>query len=251
MMPNATDQTAPANTPKASNKDAGGRMWGWPLEFWDKVVFWALVVTALAGALSVTTGFAAGLLAYWTGGIEKMEFDKKLRASNLEIEVARASAAEANKIAAEATERANNAALELAKYRAPRRIAESQIEKLASKLLAFGGIEFEIGVPNGNREAEILAEQIERVLLAAAWKPVDWKGGVLLMGRGDRNKWGYISANGIVILFDPSEKTLLEKPAETLAALLAKEGFASVFGPRESEGADRERILRVLVGQKT
>jgi hypothetical protein len=39
-------------------------MFGLSVEFLDKVVFWATVVTAITGGIAVTSGFIAGIVGY-------------------------------------------------------------------------------------------------------------------------------------------------------------------------------------------
>lgn len=251
MTPNATDQVATANTPNATSKDTGGEMWGWPLEFWDKIVFWSLVVTAIAGALSVTTGFAAGLLAYWTGAVEKQEFDKQLTESKVEIEKARASAADANRVAAEATERANKAALELEKYRAPRRLPANLAAQLSKELEVFRGTPFAIAVPGGNREAEVFAEQIETILLQANWTQLDWAG-VIVLKRSDKNKkqWGSVSTTGVLLAVDEKSKGTLEKATFALGTGLKNTGYDVTATIQSVEDQKMEGAIRIVVGQK-
>jgi hypothetical protein len=38
------------------------RMWGFSVEFWSSVIVWAIVISAVAGAISIAAGFVAGIV---------------------------------------------------------------------------------------------------------------------------------------------------------------------------------------------
>lgn len=175
MTPHTAENSALSNTTNLTTIETGNKMWGWSLEIWDKVVFWSLVVAAVAGTLSVTGGLAAGLVSYWTGSIERTALEEKLRAYNSQLEKARTSAAVANKAASDAneraadlTERANEARLETEKIKAQlawRRLTHEQIHTISN---AIGPISFpfKLSVLSNDPEATLFANDFVAAMKA-------------------------------------------------------------------------------------
>lgn len=238
-----------------------------PLSWAESISFWAnwTLIGALVVGVVATLGIVVSANVketHWQkerkDSNERISANEKVTAlavesaskANAEIEKAKVEIAKANKTAAEANERAVTAALELEKYRAPRKFPEDIAKQLALELKAFEGTLFAIAVPSGNREAEVFAEQIESVLLEAKWTQMDWSGGDIALKRPGKRTWGLASATGVLLLVDEGFKTSLEKPALALGNGLKNTGFAVALTTRPAEQPVMVRAVRIIIGQK-
>jgi hypothetical protein len=82
----------------------------------------------------------------------------------------------ADERAAEATKKANEAALELERLRCPRILNNEQLYRVAGKLKPFASLIFNASVNPGNPEFVHCLRSIEIALMVAGWKQVDWDG---------------------------------------------------------------------------
>jgi Tfp pilus assembly protein PilX len=111
----------------------------------------------VVGAVLVAVGT---IMAIWTGGLRERFADERI--SNNETETARARAT-----AAEANARADEAALELAKFKAPRELSDKQQARIADRMSRFSGQHVSIGAVPATSETVALAYQILRALQLA------------------------------------------------------------------------------------
>lgn len=72
---------------------------GFPLQFWQTVVFWLWFVSVGAGALAVAASFSSSVISYYLS-------DETQRAATAQTTRANAIAAQAQEVAAQANERA-------------------------------------------------------------------------------------------------------------------------------------------------
>jgi hypothetical protein len=101
-------------------------MWGFSSEFWSSVVFWATTIAAIAGAVSVASGFIAGFVGYKVSDIVQKQTSVAIAEANARAEAAKQASAEANARAAEANEKAE--AERLARVKIEERLAPRQLQ---------------------------------------------------------------------------------------------------------------------------
>jgi hypothetical protein len=149
---------------------------------------------------------------------------------------------------AEANQKAQEATLELAKYRAPRVLTQEQMYRIAEKLKGYRGIQF-AGATSG-RDPEFLTflQFIENSLMLANWQqiPSSSSTGVMRIGKADIGT--DVSVSNVLITFpmDAMGK-VMESAAVALADALKAEGFAAKAGlDARNSGA-----INVMVGPKT
>jgi hypothetical protein len=184
--------------------------WGLSLEFWQGVFFWATILAAVAGGLSIASAFVSAVVGYQITDFVQRQADEK-------IADAKARGDEAGAEAAKASERANKAALELEKFRSPRVITEEQRKTIVSAMVKWRTI------PNGQPQSVVvfsvdasfesasLADQIAAVLGpdGVGWNinryPVMYGKSYSVAGIGiltSRSKRGNLIANDLVRVFN-------------------------------------------------
>lgn len=141
----------------------GRRMWGFSLEFWESVFFWATGLAAIAGAVSVASAFVAGIVGYQVT-------DRVLKESEVKIADANARAEEAKAVSAAANARAVEANLALEKFKAPRSIDPHEMQLLVSQLRKFTGQEYQVTTFWDLKEALGFSNQLHEALQKAGWK---------------------------------------------------------------------------------
>jgi hypothetical protein len=211
---------------------------------------WAELISALSNsALAIIAGIAAmlTLLALWSG-------NEKERYLKLDLSAATEGAAEANKIAAIATQKAAEANLEIERMKTPRTLDAKQKTRIAQKLAKYAGQQFDLACVHGDPEPYKLMGQIEDALLQAGWIAIDWTGSALGLKRAGKTVAGSVQCKTVVVhLSSPDKKTpppsgLLEK-ATLLKNALNDEGIDAVieYGPHSNTSTD---AIHVVVGVK-
>jgi hypothetical protein len=130
-------------------------LWGYPIELWESVFFWATGLAAFAGAIAFASAFVAGIVGYQVSDSVQREAEKKIADANARGEEAKLDsakalesankaaenlaganerAAQANERAANAEKRAAEANLALERFKAPRSITPVQITGLSNRL---------------------------------------------------------------------------------------------------------------------
>ncbi len=154
--------------------------------------------------------------------------------------------AQANERAANAEQRAAEAALELAKLKTPRSLSKQQQERIAAKVKPFSGTPFDLWVSTDS-DSTALMEIIDAKLRSAGWKFIEPEGSILYA-----HKAGVIAQSGISIHV-PEEHLAEWGPA--IAALrdaLKSEGIPATTFSDTAEGEKdmkRDRV-HVLIGSK-
>lgn len=188
----------------------------------------------------------SGLIAYLTES-ELARRDRK------EAERLRSHVADLNLLAAQATQRAAEASLQLEKFKTPRSLNPKQQARIADAVRQFPGIVFDVAVSTGHREAIDLLSQLEDALRAAGWVQIDWKTPhpmSITFSRANRPVAGVVSMDGVLIQMHAEQIPRLMTVANFLADALTSVGVAaqSQFG-LGVENANPP-ALHVLVGQK-
>jgi hypothetical protein len=119
----------------------------------------------LEGALTIS---ANALI--WLGVWGELIFEKRAREAGDGI------VAEANARAAEANQKAQEAILELARFKAPRELTQEQRGRIVDKLKPFSGTEYDIAISDADPEILNFVFIIELVLSTAGWTEIDWQG---------------------------------------------------------------------------
>ena len=98
-------------------------------------------------SISLLLGFASTVVIVWLGIVKEHHWDLARdhaaeRIASLELDTAKANEeiSKANEVAALATQKANEAALELEKFKAPRVLSPEQIDRIAEKVKQFRGV---------------------------------------------------------------------------------------------------------------
>lgn len=154
---------------------------------------------------------------------------------------------------AEANERANQAALELAKFKAPRTLSAEQMSHIVAKMSRFASTEFDGGVgPLNDPEPLHLFDQIAESLVAAGWKQLAFSSQtVMTLSRSNGTPpVGGASVTNVIIDIHPSQVSRLWPVAQALSAALADEGIAAAYDQGSGGGSTNERAIHVLVGRK-
>jgi hypothetical protein len=136
---------------------------------WDGISFWLVAIGAVLASLGAVAGIEARRLnrrlTVEKAATTRREKDLNDRA----IADAGARAAEANARAKEAEAHAAEANLELAKFKAPRRLTFEQQQRIVGKLKIYGGQTFSLNVYNDPEALNLLAVQRTRKL-RTAWR---------------------------------------------------------------------------------
>jgi hypothetical protein len=154
---------------------------------------------------------------------------------------------------AEANERANQAALELAKFKAPRALSAEQMGQIVAKMKRFAGTEFDGGVgPLNDPEPLHLFDQMSQSLVAAGWRPLAFASqqAMTLSRSNGTPAVGGVSVTNVIIDIHPSQAERLWPVARALAEALAAEGIAAAYDQGSGGGSTNERAIHVLVGRK-
>jgi hypothetical protein len=163
--------------------------------------------------------------------------------------------AEANARAAEANRIAQEASLELAKYRADRTLNEHQMARIADKVREFGPIRFDANVTPGSPESRRCLRFIEITLHTAGWNQVDWigdgeYGSRWTIGLASFGETASVSNVMIQFLLDPEDPSVdFSTQAVALADALTVEGILAMARPGMPEQLGVP--IHVLVGPKT
>jgi hypothetical protein len=154
--------------------------------------------------------------------------------------------------AGQANARAEEAALELAKFKAPRILSLEQQEKIAVKLKLFAGKQFDIAL-NVEPEPQNFLIQIENILQTAGWIEIDWNapGNINLhFARERRPKAGIISLTGVIIQMHPEQKLELGAAALALASALSAEGIDARAEAGLGVSNTNVEAIHILIGKK-
>ncbi len=225
--------------------NGGSTLWGYSVSFWEWVIIVALSTAAIAGGISVVTGFVAGIVGYRVadvtqrGANERIRVaEQKVKESDERIAVAEQKVAEAKAKAAEADAKAEEQrlrALRIEEKIAPRKL--SQTPALIDKLKSFTGITVAIRILIDNNPDGIpFANQLASVLQAAGWQ-------VFTHTAGDE----YF--RGIMITLSNGSTKETTTAAHMLVSELMSDGILAALGP-PNLAHDEPNIIRIRIGIK-
>ena len=175
----------------------------------------------------------------------------KAAAAETKTEGFRLNIAEANRQAEEAKERAAQANLELAKFKAPRTLSPEQQKRVSDNLKLFAGAQFDMAL-NTDPESQDLLPQIEDALKASGWDELDWSGGDLVFKRAGRPVAGIVVMTGVIVQMHPDEVPVLRDAAAALASALSMQGISARAEPGLGTGItnNNPKAIHILVGKK-
>jgi hypothetical protein len=156
----------------------------------------------------------------------------------------------ANVRAEEANQKAQEAALELAKYRAPREFTRDQMYAIAEKLKPFAGMQYAGATVGRDPEYLKFLQFIEAALMLANWQEIDWHISSGITRSAGRTTIGTaVSVSNVLITFPMDQGgSSLEEAAIALADVLKAEGFIANAGMHAGPSA---HMIHVMVGPKT
>lgn len=151
-------------------------MWGYPVELWEHVFFWATGVAAVAGGIAVIAALVSGIIGYRISDAVQREASKKI--------------AEANERAATAHERAAKSELDVQWLRSIARRAGHRVldfQKFGTGLKEIPKRTVEIWYKPDDTEVDRFSDDLYRALKSGGWpvscrvlKPEDKLGGMPL-----------------------------------------------------------------------
>ena len=149
---------------------------------------------------------------------------------------------------AEARERASIAELELTRLTTPRTLAPDAQQRVAARVKAFAGQQFEGQVAPGSEDAQALWAVLDKTLAAAQWVRVPPVG----LAVGEPPAGVPLAPNsGVTVFVAASRANELAAPAQALAAALMAEGIiagvSASAGPRMEQ---RPNVIAVEIGRK-
>jgi hypothetical protein len=178
------------------------------------------------------------------------------RAARLEKEAAeaRAAIAGANERAAEANQKAQEAILELAKFKAPRVLTEEQRGRIVDKLKQFSGTEYDIMIIDSEPEILSLVSAIEIVLSTAGWTELDWKGtgqALIRVGKQPLIRLG-VSVSNVVIGVQADQPPKLFATARALSDALEAEGVTAIDQKHIAHemSSTNANAIHIMIGRK-
>lgn len=160
--------------------------------------------------------------------------------------------AEATARASEANQKAQEAILELAKFRASRTLTGQQMVRAAGKLKQFSGTEYDMALHSNDPELTGFLCFIETALLKAGWKALSWPAAAMFITpRGIQVAVG-ISVTNIVVGMHLEKVSLLLPAAKCLADELMVAGNATVTPMPDSHGmSPNTTAIHILIGRKS
>jgi hypothetical protein len=154
----------------------------------------------------------------------ELRYEKRAKeAGDSIVSLAKASAAESNRLALEA-----QLALEALRTPRQRRLTTDVLQSITSRLKAFPGINFDVGDDWRDREALDFIWDLLPALSAGGWTHIDWIGGNgsrKLNWTGDRDRiYGFAGVINVSLEMSPEMRPRLLPAAEALAEELRKAG---------------------------
>ena len=228
-----------------SGNQGGMRMW--PSESTATLIF---NVASLVFVGSLAVGVVATVAVIWMGNVKEEYWESDRRTSKEKIAELDTQAEQLRKDTAEANAQAAKAQLELATFRAPRRIEPMQASNISSQIRRFSGIEFDTASAGNDPEQADFLWLLETALLDAGWKQIDWKGGDIVITRSGRSIAGIVSVANAVLQVHPENVSKLWPAMVALATVLTNEGF--VVRAEQGLGVknDNPTAIHIMVGRK-
>jgi hypothetical protein len=224
---------------------------------WSDIANWSLIVCLIGGVLA-TLGIVQTTNVkerHWDSAREQSaervkELEGEALRAKADLEAARADIAQANAASATANARAEEAKLELAKFRQPRSLSSMAQERIAMAMRPFSGTTFNVAVSNAQEPVNLLG-QLEDSLVAANWKQIAWPADTVLQ-RGGRPSAGIATEVAVTIQVEEAEKGSMLQIARALVVALTAEGIEADVRhmPPASQYNMKQKVIHVVVGEK-
>jgi hypothetical protein len=246
---------------EANNASDHSLLWGYALEFWDRVGIVSLIVGAIIGVAALLLTAASAYILYRVADAAQVELVAQTKSSSeliagLNRETARLAAdgdASRQKIA-EANARALEAQLALEKFKAPRDLNPAQQAQITYAVLPFKGTRFDMAVIPSDPEAIVLVGKIAGPLRAAGWEWIEFNhpGGPFMnvYTWPDLPNVGQFSDVGISIKLNSDHAAEFQKAADELSKALRAAGFDTTVDVADIPGIPNHDTLHILVGKK-
>jgi hypothetical protein len=216
-------------------------------ELEGQFAFWHTVSVGFLAAV-VIVGILSYIFQYWAGetsiSLGKAKDELRLAKERKSEEIISST----NQKAAEANARAEEARLELAKFKTWRSLTEQQHIEFIADMKRFAGVNFDIS--GGNGEEMGFAINIARALDTAGWNWVDWtEGGLAWNFPGVHFRVGLMVTRGVHIqIFDRS----LLGAQDALAKSLRNAGFDGITTTLDASPPDHPRkyVMHIHIGPK-
>jgi hypothetical protein len=212
-----------------------------------------MIVGAALGLLALAAPLASSFILYKTGNIFQSQVTEaharlNVETGKLNLEIGRLNkeAAEANASARLAEARALEAQVELAKFRAPRRLTVEQQTSLAERLRGFSGTNFAIAIGPG--DGSDFAIDVGETLKLAGWNWITWPlRGIVVNTPGGRPQMGLDQMRGIEThIFDEALAPL----ATELFRGLTEAGYRNKWVVLPVPRAGHEKTVIIIIGSK-
>jgi len=233
-------------------------LWGATLEHWDKRGVWLMIAGGVLGFVALGATLASSFVLWRVAGVAQTELESKTSSMNVELERQKTKTSEFEKEAellkigvADANARADEARLELEKFKTPRDFPTEKQAVLTGKMRKFSNIRFDTGVAAPDPEHLFLLKQITEALKEAGWANVAWQGPGLTIG--DQNSAaavGLASVAGVAIFVNPDSKIELWNVVVELTDCLNDAGLVTHKGRMAVSGNTNADTIHVMVGRK-
>jgi len=152
---------------------------------------------------------------------------------------------------AEANQKALEAALELTRFREPRRslLTQEALASITAKLRTFPGTQFDSGYARTSGEQQDFWWDLEPAIVAAGWVHVRWSGTGDVIIQGNRPLSGDIAADNVEIHLHPESRSELEPAAKALVVALNEAGIATRDAGFNTHSGNT-RAVHIMIGEK-
>lgn len=185
----------------------------------------------------------------------EIHFGRKVKTAAEELQrLSDEKIAETEARASEANQKAQEASLELAKFRAPRILAGQQMVRAAEKLKQFSGTEYDVALHSNDPELMAFLFFLEFTLLKAGWKALSWPAPVAMVTtlQGTQAAVGISVANMIAGIH--LEQDLVLRPAaQCLVDELVGVGIHAMVAPMPVSPwmSANTTAIHILIGRKS
>jgi hypothetical protein len=235
----------------ANNASDHSLLWGYPLEFWDRVGIWSLVAGATVGVAALLLTAASAYILYRVADEAQIALKSGQSSSNERIADLVKQSDQLRKDTAEANARAAEAKLELARFKEPRTLSSEAKQRIADKIKKFANTDVDFGTANDHEHLG-LVDAIEDALRSAGWNAVPWNGvGTVITRPGHPTAAMAIEIGVSVQVHVRHAQSPLHEASQALAAALEAEGLRA----REEFSTDatpntNQNAVHVIVGKK-
>lgn len=232
--------------------------WGFSLQFWQAVIVWGTIISAVSGGISIAAALISALVGYRVSDIAQSDADKRIAEAAFRGEEARAEAARANSEVAKAnlsiaaanaraaeanqkTEEERLARVALEAKLAPRRLTLEQRASLTSLFAKYPGRTVRVASYALDADAAILGLQLIDAAVAAGLNVADM-----------RMSEGPLGSVAFGVLVDGTDTKLVGEllPALNLLGLAASPGAPPPSAGQSLGGQQAAFSVKIFIGVK-